>query len=180
MILIVSTSTQKHWLNSWTGNFFFFFPFLFSGRLFEEHSSFSFALGHFYSFQISSVSSRLKTFCLCRIACLILSLYSPKFYPEAHIIYSSMLIQQDFPQPCQKANSGQMEFLCGLLSESCLPASSPAKELSGHPCALACSLADILFSLTGRQPKEQSANTPVSIFNRAQIFKDFLSTLRAT
>lgn len=112
-------------LSSWASS-------LFPGS-FEELPISSLQSGHFYWLQISSVSCHSENF---------LPLYnlppnsfpSPqKFYPRADTIYSSMLIQEDFPYPCQKVRLCQMEFLYGVLSESCLPVRGAAKELSAQP-----------------------------------------------
>lgn len=85
-----------------------------------------------------------------------------------------MLIQQDFHSLAKKQTLAKWNSCVDFFQNRVFQPVVQPKNYLGSPFAV------ILFSFAGRQPDVQSANTPVSVFTRAQTFKDFLSTLRAT
>lgn len=126
MIFIILFLHPEQWLSDLASS-------LFSGPFEELSNFFSWNRVIFAWLQISRVSWQSENFLpLCNLPPNSFPI-PQKFYPEADTIYSSMLIQEDFPYPCQKASLCQMEFLRGVLSKSCLPTRGTAKEQSGQP-----------------------------------------------
>lgn len=127
MIFIIWFPHPEQWLSSQASS-------LFSGS-FEELSNFFFlAIGSFFADCKFLVSlAHLKTFCLCVICLLILSLFPRSFIRRQTQFILQCLFKKTFHILAKKASLCQMEFLCGVLSKSCLPTRGPAKELSGQP-----------------------------------------------
>lgn len=164
--LILGTPVIFIILSSWTS--FIFFNLWRTNQLF-------FCIGSFYTFFNFLVSlASLKTFCLCRISCLILSLPHKILSWGIHNLFFnaySTRLPTALPKSKLWPNGIPVWTSFRITSSS---------QWTSQGIIWADSLAVTLFNLAGMQPSMQSANTSVYIFTEVQTFKDFLSTLRAT